>query len=316
VSRLHGGRAVQSLTEAERALLEIGGWLRDQSYAFIAITPESHRRVHARAQAARTARDVFGWSRPFAPSLLPERIVEALRRADMLASQGGQLVSGARFATLGDQLFVHSAYPTVEDASVFFGPDTYRFARFVAARAGTARMLVDIGAGSGAGALSMARAAQRIVLADINPRAVSFARVNAHLAGVHEKTEVVGGDLYANVVGDPDLIIANPPYLVDAAHRTYRDGGGALGTDLGLRMVVRGLARLAPRGRFLLYTGAPIVDGIDRVREALVEIAAAADADLAYEEIDPDVFGEELDTPAYAHVDRIAAVGATIARRT
>ncbi|MGE0403972.1 MAG: SAM-dependent methyltransferase, partial [Kofleriaceae bacterium] len=38
-------------------------------------------------------------------------------------------------------------------------------------------------------------------------------------------------------------------------------------------------------------------------------------AELVYEEIDPDVFGEELDTPAYRDVDRIAAVGATIALR-
>jgi hypothetical protein len=27
-----------------------------------------------------------------------------------------------------------------------------------------------------------------------------------------------------------------------------------------------------------------------------------------YGEVDPDVFGEELDTPAYAHADRISAV--------
>jgi hypothetical protein len=35
-----------------------------------------------------------------------------------------------------------------------------------------------------------------------------------------------------------------------------------------------------------------------------------------YEEIDPDVFGEELDTPAYAAVERIAAVSlnVTVAR--
>lgn len=34
----------------------------------------------------------------------------------------------------------------------------------------------------------------------------------------------------------------------------------------------------------------------------------AARLSWKYEEIDPDVFGEELDTPAYAGIDRIAAV--------
>jgi hypothetical protein len=36
---------------------------------------------------------------------------------------------------------------------------------------------------------------------------------------------------------------------------------------------------------------------------------------FVYEEIDPDVFGEELERPAYAHVDRIAAVGLTVIKR-
>jgi release factor glutamine methyltransferase len=306
-----------SLTEVECALFEVGEWLREQGYAFTSITPESHRRVNARAanSDATTVRDIFGWSRPFTRGLLPERIVIALQRADLLRTRDGHLVSAVRFSTLGPHLFAHSAYPTVEDAAVFFGPDTYRFARYVAPRIGSARFLVDVGAGSGAGAISVSHAAQRMVLADINPRAVSFARVNAHLAGVQHRTQVVCSDLFASVAGDPDVIIANPPYVIDSAHRTYRDGGALLGTELGLRMVTRGLARLAPRGRFLLYTGAPIVDGFDRVHDALVEIARAADADLTYEELDPDVFGEELDTPAYRDVDRLAVVGATLALR-
>jgi hypothetical protein len=33
---------------------------------------------------------------------------------------------------------------------------------------------------------------------------------------------------------------------------------------------------------------------------------------FVYEEIDPDVFGEELDRHAYAHADRIAVVGLTV----
>jgi hypothetical protein len=33
-----------------------------------------------------------------------------------------------------------------------------------------------------------------------------------------------------------------------------------------------------------------------------------------YRELDPDVFGEDLDEPAYAQVERIALVGAVIVR--
>jgi hypothetical protein len=35
---------------------------------------------------------------------------------------------------------------------------------------------------------------------------------------------------------------------------------------------------------------------------------------LAYTEIDPDVFGEELDRPPYDRADRIAVVGVTVDR--
>lgn len=289
------------------ALFEVGAWLRQQGYAFTTITPESHRRVVARGGDAQSLRDVFGWSRPFAAPLLPPAIVDALRAAAVLAQAGDRLASGVRFSTLGDRLFVHSAYPTKADDAVFFGPDTYRFVRFVAANVGRAKLLVDVGAGSGAGGITSG--AERIVLADINPRALAYARVNARLAGV--RADVVGGDLYENVQGEPDVIIANPPYLVDPSHRRYRDGGAALGTELGVRMAVEGLARLAPGGRFLLYTGSPIVDGRDLVREALERTGAL----VTYEELDPDVFGEELDDPAYARADRIAAVGATLARK-
>jgi hypothetical protein len=37
--------------------------------------------------------------------------------------------------------------------------------------------------------------------------------------------------------------------------------------------------------------------------------------DWSYTEIDPDVFGEELEQTAYAHVERIAAVGLTVTRK-
>jgi hypothetical protein len=36
------------------------------------------------------------------------------------------------------------------------------------------------------------------------------------------------------------------------------------------------------------------------------------DCDYTYEEIDPDVFGEELESAPYDRVDRIAAVALTI----
>ena len=41
-------------------------------------------------------------------------------------------------------------------------------------------------------------------------------------------------------------------------------------------------------------------------------MAREKSAKVHYEEIDPDVFGEELENPAYAEVERIAAVVLTL----
>ncbi|MDB4960116.1 MAG: SAM-dependent methyltransferase [Myxococcales bacterium] len=300
------------LTEAQRRLVAVGHRLRDVGYEFTTVTPETHRRVNARPEAARarSLRDVFGWSRPFEPSLLPAALLTDLRRADAVIERDGLLASRVRFSTLSGGLYVHSAYPTTDEQAVFFGPDTYRFCALNRRVVDRAQRLVDVGCGSGVGGLSLADRVDRIVLADINPHALGFARVNAHIAGIADRVELVLGDLFAPVEGTIDLVIGNPPYLLDPAGRVYRNGGGELGIGLGVRIVREGLARLAPGGRLILYTGAPIVDGVDRVRAAIAPVLERHAARWSYEELDPDVFGEELEIPTYGGVDRIAVVAA------
>src|SRR5207248_5485918 len=115
---------------------------------------------------------------------------------------------------------------------------------------------IDVGSGSGAGGLSaaaLAGPASTVVLTDINRRALRFSRINAALNGV--RVQMIESDLFAAVVGQFDLIISNPPYLVDPLARLYRHGGGELGSDLSVNIVEQGMARLAPGGRLLLYTG-------------------------------------------------------------
>jgi hypothetical protein len=61
-----------------------------------------------------------------------------------------------------------------------------------------------------------------------------------------------------------------------------------------------------------MYTGTAVVAGRDVFLEHAKEILSRAGLRFRYEEIDPDVFGEELDEPAYADVERIAAVGLVV----
>ena len=74
------------------------------------------------------------------------------------------------------------------------------------------------------------------------------------------------------------------------------------------------LPELAPGGRLVLYTGAVMVDGGDPLFEALLPHLEACGLPWSYREMDPDVFGEELDEPAYADAERIAAVALIVQR--
>lgn len=308
------------------SLTRLAAWLQAAGYRFATVTPATHARVLARAprEPAANLRDAFGWSRPFAPSLLPAEPMDALRGADLLqAVDGGLVRSAVRFSSLRGRLFAHSAYPTTEADAVFFGPDTVRFTDLIEAELQTTPLphrgrIVDVGCGAGPGgilaALASAQAAPRLVLTDINPRALRFAEANAAHAGCPVEA-LVQGDLFAPAEGLFDLVVANPPYLNDAAERTYRHGGGRWGEALSVRIVREGMERVAPGGRLILYTGvAMVAGGGDPLLDALRPHLPASGWTWRYRELDPDVFGEELEQPAYQDAERIAAVALVLQR--
>ena len=291
----------------QRALVELGRELSRLGYQFTTPTPETHRRVVSRkGGAAGDLRDVFGWSLPFEEALLPPRVLALVAESGSLVRDGTRLRSGVRYSSLGDGLFVHSAYPTREPDAVFFGPDTYRYCALLDSRVEGARRCVDVGAGCGAGGIVLAPRCESVILCDVNPRALRLAEVNAALAGVGPKISLVRSDVLAGVEDGFDLVVANPPYLADEMHRRYRDGGGALGSELSLRIAREALERLPRGGGLVLYTATAIVDGEDLLLRALLPHLRGARFD--YRELDPDVFGEELDRAAYRNVERIAVV--------
>jgi methylase of polypeptide subunit release factors len=294
-------------------------------YRFTTVTPLTHQRVLARRgrEPGATLRDVFGWNLSFEAGALPPALLADMAHAGLVRRTGTLLRSNVRIASLGDDLFFHSAYPTVEENAVFFGPDTSRFARFVLhalthRKAQPRARVLDVGCGSGAGGIAVARALAAtgtpasVVMNDVNPLALQYAAVNAEVAGV--PVTLAQGDALSAVEGEFDLIVSNPPYLDDAAQRAYRHGGTRLGRALSARIAAESLQRLAPGGQLLLYTGVAMVDGEDPFLGEMRPVLEASGCDWSYTEIDPDVFGEELERPVYAHIDRIAAVGLVATR--
>ena len=315
--------------------------LAASNYSFITPTPVTHQRVLARArpQTPHTLRDIFGWNLPFTASDVRPGLLDIMSAAGVLHTDGDFLSSTLRVSSIGEDLFVHSAFPTVQENAVFFGPDTYRFARFiqqgldpggaapgVQANWATAVFgreprplrVLDVGCGSGAGGIVAARCIMQagmpvtVTMNDINPLALRYTSVNSTFAGI--PVELAHGDAMSAVAGEFDLVISNPPYLDDAAARAYRHGGARLGRALSVRIALDALQRLAPGGQLLLYTGVAIVDGVDPFIAELLPQLELSGCDFTYSEIDPDVFGEELERPVYAHADRIAAVGLTARR--
>jgi methylase of polypeptide subunit release factors len=307
--------------EPDAALLRLAQVLREGGYRFTTVSPATHALVNSRPgnELATDLRGIFGWSRPFKADILPPPLFALMLSADVAVRHGGNWHSLVRLSTLHRRLFIHSAYPTVDADAVFFGPDTYRFTtaltRHLETRTSPVRRAVDIGCGTGAGAIVLAleRPGAEVLAVDINDAALWLTAINAALADT-PNVMPHRSNLLSAVDGQFDLIIANPPYLLDCTERTYRHGGGGLGEGLSLAITRVAMDRLAPGGTLLLYTGAAIANGVDHIHEAIRARLRDANVEWEYREIDPDIFGDSLLEPAYVGADRIAAVLATVTK--
>lgn len=86
---------------------------------------------------------------------------------------------------------------------------------------------LDLGTGSGIGAIFAARRGYTVVGVDINPAAVRCARINVLLNDLEGRIEIRSGDLFEPVAGDRfDLVIFNPPFYrgapVDRLDQAWR----------------------------------------------------------------------------------------------
>jgi HemK-related putative methylase len=111
--------------------------------------------------------------------------------------------------------------------------------------------VLDMGTGSGVGAIFAARQGASITAVDINPEAVRCARLNALLNRLEDRVEVLSGDLFAPLNGRQfDLVLFNPPY-----HRGRPKGGidhAWRGEDVFERFAAGLGDMLRPGGRALL----------------------------------------------------------------
>lgn len=313
-------------TKQEQALLYLLNVLKQKNYQFTPITPLSHQRILARKNSAppteTTLQDIFGWNIKFKKTDLEPALFALLEENQLLQVYEDHYSSLVRVASLDQHLFIHSAFPTLEQDAVFFGPDTYRFVyhlkQYLASQSRSFKRAVELCCGTSAAAISIARHFpdyEELMVADLNPKALFYSQININVACM-DQLRSVQSNLFSNLEGQFDLIFANPPYLIDPDQRQYRHGGNELdGNDLSFAIIKQGLLRLNPKGHLFLYTGVSITIYGNRFLASLENLMQEhKNIHWSYEEIDPDIFGEELEQPAYQHVERIALALITFER--
>jgi len=141
--------------------------------------------------------------------------------------------------------------PTVFNAAVFGSSDVLVRALRAHARAtGTARgRLLDMGTGTGIGAVAAAHLGYDVVAVDVNPDAVRCARINALQHRVEDRVQAVEGDLFEPVAGQRfDVVLFNPPFFdgvpISSLDRAWRsvDVPERFGAGLPSALVPGGVA--------------------------------------------------------------------------
>ncbi len=191
---------------------------------------------------------------------LPPNVVALLDRQGLIARDGapeGTIYSTAAILPVEGALTVcdrggapdGSQGPLPPD--VVYPPIYQTTRRYLEALPSTpCEALLEIGTGTGIGAILGARHARQVWATDLTARSVHFARLGCRLAGLDNVT-VLQGDLYSPVEGLTfDRIAIHPPW-VPATQSKYVFGDGGADGEAILRGAIEGLPRfLRPGGRF------------------------------------------------------------------
>jgi hypothetical protein len=281
------------------------------------------------ALIAKSVHDIWAWSIPVSPqtvaTLHSANVLSLIKDAGILTNGHNDLlyptirISNLYPKSEGHNYYAHSPWPTSEVDSVFFGPDSYRYTRYMKTltkRIPDCRVAIDMCTGAGAGAIHLALEFPNAEVygLDINPKALRLARINAaHICPTKkpDQLQMLYSDAYSAVqeklAGLVDVIAIDPPFIADD-RRTYAQGGH-LGIQFTLDMLHKSYSMLRVGGEVWLHMAAPItLDGRDIFREEISKFKGWEVAD--YEIIDVDIFGNEMgNINTYPGIGSIASVG-------
>lgn len=260
------------------------------------------RLAGAVAEPLTEARDILAclhdaprsWSTVHANDSVADLLVElALNAAE-------KRVAGAPMAyAVGRAAFRH-LFLHVDARVLIPRPETEELVTLALRHIRPGQTVVDVGTGSGAIALSLAKEsnAARIIGTDLSPGAIEVAEMNARavLQGEDARTEFRLGNLLEPIADEGvDVIVSNPPYVAlterDELPTSVREWEPALalfGGDGGMvvirELVSQAALRLRPGGVLLMEIDA---------RRGAETLALSAEPQWAEARLLPDAFGRD-----------------------
>ena len=147
-----------------------------------------------------------------------------------------------RLVPVLDMLCVADPIDCTDDAHVFLHNDSVQMALYLQRLpALRGKRVADVGTGSGILAVTARKqGAAAVIAADINPRALQYAQATFCLNDCADIAVREGS--IEDVVGDAELIVSNPPYMMGRSALAL-GGGGAQGLDTALRFARCALER-------------------------------------------------------------------------
>ncbi|KAG8926724.1 hypothetical protein FRC02_008716 [Tulasnella sp. 418] len=317
-----------------RAIHRLLSDLQQKSYQFFCPTPETQEiSINKRIQlsekellTAKSVHDIWGWSIATEESetFHSRELIDQLIAAGVLTrdkSASGVLRPQIRVSCLysegaGPNYYVHSSWPTDTVDAVFFGPDSYRYIRYMSSLSRhipNPSIAIDMCTGAGVGAIHLARMYPnaKVYGLDINPKALELASINVAHQMPNNKISLVLSDGFSAVADElrdqVDIVAIDPPFIA-GDERTYASGGPT-GIELTLRLLTEARDVLRVGGELWAHMAAPITfDGRDKFRESLRTLCGFEVVE--YDVIDVDIFGTDIADPAsYKDIGRLAAIG-------
>lgn len=209
--------------------------------------------------------DLFFFHRSVACDRISQAIDEdelkILEEAGILQVTGNQVTSKVRCYPVGGLYFLCDPSRDQGDF-VYIGWDSDLMVNIAAKYCKGRRFSrsLDLCTGSGVQGICLSRQAEEAICADINPRALAMAQANARLNKIRN-VATTHSDLFSSIPGRFDCITANTPYVPHPEGAQLPIGGGDIGIEFTIRLLLELPERLTDNGIAVIYTSDPIVRG-------------------------------------------------------